>query len=94
MQLPRSSYQYQRKPKDDSEIQDALTEVVSKHPAIGFWQSYHRFRNRGKLWNHKRVRRVYRTMKLKYKTQGKETLTCKGKATLGNTCSSQSNLEH
>ncbi len=48
VQLPRSSYQYQRKCKDDSEIQDALTEIVSKRPSIGFWQSYHRFRNRGK----------------------------------------------
>ena len=79
MQLPRSSYQYQKKPKDDSEIQDALTEVVSKHPAIGFWQSYHRFRNRGKLWNHKRVRRIYRMMKLKVRRRAKKRLPARVK---------------
>jgi len=32
--------------------------LVSKHPSIGFWQCYYRFRNRGELWNHKRVRRT------------------------------------
>lgn len=72
--LPRSSYQYQKKPKDDSEIQDALTEVVGKHPAIGFWQSFHRFRNRGKKWNHKRVRRIYRDMKLNVRRRAKKRL--------------------
>jgi putative transposase len=74
VQLSRSSYQYKHKPKDDSEIQDALTAVVSKHPAIGFWQSYYRFRNKGKSWNHKRVRRVYRQMKLNIRRRAKKRL--------------------
>lgn len=74
VQLPRSSYQYQSKPKDDSEIQEALTAMIDKHPAIGFWQSYHRFRNRGKLWNHKRVRRIYRMMKLNIRRRAKKRL--------------------
>ena len=80
--LPRSSYQYQKKPKDDSEIQDALTEVVGKHPAIGFWQSYHRFRNRGKKWNHKRVRRIYRDMKLNVRRRAKKRLPARVKQPL------------
>ena len=82
MQLPRSSYQYQRKPKDDSEIQNALAEVISKHPAIGFWQSYHRFRNRGRLWNHKRVRRIYRMMKLNIRRRAKKRLPARVKQPL------------
>jgi putative transposase len=82
VQLPRSSYQYQKKPKDDSEIQEALTEVVSKHPAIGFWQSYYRFRNHGKLWNHKRVRRIYRTMKLNIRRKAKKRLPARVKQPL------------
>jgi putative transposase len=45
--LPRNTYQYQAKPKDDSIIQEALTKMVEKHPSIGFWQSYHRFRKPG-----------------------------------------------
>jgi putative transposase len=82
VQLPRSSYQYRKKPKDDSEIQDALTEVVSKHPAIGFWQSYHRFRNRGKRWNHKRVRRIYTEMKLNIRRRARKRLPARIKQPL------------
>jgi putative transposase len=82
VQLPRSSYQYQKKPKDDREIQDELTVLVGKHPAIGFWQSYHRLRNRGKLWNHKRVRRIYREMKLNVRRRAKKRLPARIKQPL------------
>ena len=74
MQLPRSNYQYKHKKKDDSIIQDALAVMVTKHPAIGFWQSYHRFRNGGEKWNHKRVRRIYREMKLNIRRRAKKRL--------------------
>ena len=74
MQLPRSTFHYIKKLKDDCVIEDALTEVVGKHPTIGFWQSFHRFRNRGELWNHKRVRRVYRKMKLNIRRRAKKRL--------------------
>jgi putative transposase len=74
VQLPRSTFQYTHKAKDDSAIQEALTAMVSKHPTIGFWQSYHRLRNRGEKWNHKRVRRVYRQMKLNIRRRAKKRL--------------------
>jgi len=74
VQLPRSSYQYKKKPKDDSIIQEALTHMVDRRPAIGFWQSFHRFRNRGEKWNHKRVRRIYREMKLNVRRKAKRRL--------------------
>jgi putative transposase len=74
VQLPRSSFQYKTKLKDDKDIEEALLQVVSRHPTIGFWQSYHRFRNRGERWNHKRVRRVYRAMKLNIRRRAKYRL--------------------
>jgi putative transposase len=74
VQLPRSTYQYTYKPKDDSVIQDALPAITTKHPSIGFWQSYYRFRNRGEQWNHKRVRRIYRAMKLNVRRRAKKRL--------------------
>ena len=74
MQLSRTSYQYQNKPKNDSALQDALTSIIDKHPSIGFWQSFHRLRNRGLPWNHKRVRRVYRQMKLNIRRRAKKRL--------------------
>ena len=74
MQLPRSSYQHHPKVKDDSAVQDALTALVARHPAIGFWQCYYRLRNRGQQWNHKRVRRVYRAMNLNIRRRPKKRL--------------------
>lgn len=74
MQLPRSSYQHQPRPKDDNAVQDALTALIAKHPNIGFWQCYHRFRNRGEKWNHKRVRRIYRQMNLNIRRKPKKRL--------------------
>jgi putative transposase len=72
--LPRSSYQYQFKPKDDLVIRNALTDMVSRHPSIGFKQSFEQFRNAGKGWNHKRVKRVYLSMKLNIRRRAKRRL--------------------
>lgn len=74
MQLPRSTFQYTRKQKEDTQIEDALTQLVAKHPAIGFWQSFHRLRNRGEKWNHKRLRRIYRKMNLNIRRRAKKRL--------------------
>lgn len=59
--LSRSSwYQPPQDNKDrDQQLIDALNEVVNKHPRWGFWKCYHRLRNKGHLWNHKRVHRIY-----------------------------------
>lgn len=42
--LPRSTQQYKPKPKDDTVVVEQLQQLVDKHPAIGFWQSYFRIR--------------------------------------------------
>jgi putative transposase len=47
LRVPRSSYQYEPKAKNDTPVINELQEVVSKHPAIGFWQSYFRLRRKG-----------------------------------------------
>jgi putative transposase len=74
VRLPRSSYQYKFKPKDDQSIQEALTDMVTRHPSIGFRQSFEQFRDAGKGWNHKRVKRVYREMKLNIRRRAKRRL--------------------
>lgn len=38
--LPRSVIMYQKVPKDDSSLIDALHQLVDKHPTIGFWKCY------------------------------------------------------
>src|SRR5690625_2275049 len=80
--LPRSSYSYKRKPKNDQMIIDALLELTSKHPAIGFWQSYYRIRLMGHRWNHKRVYRVYTTLKNNIWRNAKKRLPARAKQQL------------
>lgn len=87
MKLPRSSFQYKLKLKDDSPLQDELGSLVQRHPAIGFWQCFYRLRNRGHTWNHKHVRRVYRQMNLNIRRKPKKRLPARVKQALTYTTS-------
>lgn len=72
--ISRTTYQYKAKPKDDTELQDALTALTSKHVAIGYWQCCYRLWNKGHWWNHKRIYRVYTAMKLNIRRRSKKRL--------------------
>ena len=72
--ISRSSYQYESKPKDDSEVQTTLTVLTDKHAAIGYWQCCYRLWNKGHSWNHKRIYRVYTDMKLNIRRRAKKRL--------------------
>ena len=80
--LPRSTKRYWPKPKADSEVIDQLQQLVEKHPAIGFWQSYYRIRRKGFLWNHKKVYRVYTDMKLNIRRRYRKRLPQRVKQSL------------
>jgi putative transposase len=80
--VPRSSYRYTPKPKNDIPVINQLEELVSKHPAIGFWQSYYRIRRKGFVWNHKRVYRIYTSLKLNIRRRFKKRLPCRMKQAL------------
>lgn len=82
LNLPRSTAQYKPKAKDDVPLIDALRELVDKHPAIGFWQSYFRLRRKGFVWNHKRVYRVYTAMKLNIRRRFRKRLPARVKQAL------------
>lgn len=45
---------------EDAEIIAALQQIVSHYRSIGFWGCYHRLRQQGHPWNHKRVYRLYK----------------------------------
>jgi putative transposase len=72
--LPRSVLTYQKKQKDDSSLIEALHELVSKHPTIGFWKCYYRLRRKGFSCNHKRLYRVYTLLKLNVRRRAKKRL--------------------
>lgn len=74
MGISRTTCQYKAKPKDDTELQDALTALTTKHVAIGYWQCCYRLWNKGYRWNHKRIYRVYTNMKLNIRRRAKKRL--------------------
>ena len=74
VQLSRTTHQYKRRPKDDSELQNALIQLTTKHPSIGYWQSCYRLWKQGAPWNHKRIYRVYTDMKLNIRRRSKKRL--------------------
>jgi putative transposase len=48
----------------DSPVVTALNDTVERYGRWGFWKCFQRLRDQGHAWNHKRVHRVYCSMKL------------------------------
>jgi putative transposase len=82
VQFSRSTYSYQRSEQKDEMIIEQLTILTHKHPSIGFWMCYHRLRNSGFKWNHKRVYRIYTQMQLNIRRRAKKRLPARAKQTL------------
>lgn len=72
--LPRSVMTYQKVPKDDSSLIEALHQLVEKHPTIGFWKCYYRLRRKGYACNHKRLYRVYTLLRLNVRRKAKHRI--------------------
>ncbi len=74
--LSRSSW-YRASPQQhvrDQAVIDALNAMVEKRPRWGFWKCYDRLRLDGHPWNHKRVHRIYKAMKLNLPRRTKRRL--------------------
>lgn len=73
VKLVRSQYYYNSK-KDDTAVVDSLQELAFKHPSYGFRKLFAYLRKSGKPWNHKKVYRIYKLLKLNKKRKGKRRL--------------------
>jgi putative transposase len=73
MDLSRSVYYYQSH-RDDHAVIEKLQTMAEKRPTDGFWKMYYRIRREGLNWNHKRIHRVYKFLKLNMKRKGKKRL--------------------
>ena len=58
----------------DAEVMAALARLVEERPSRGFWKCCDRLRLAGFAWNHKRIYRVYRMMKLNLRRAAKRRL--------------------
>jgi putative transposase len=69
---------YYRKPTDrsvkDAPVVDVLNQIVAKHGRWGFGLCFSWMRSNGYLWNHKRVWRVYKDMRLNLPRRTKRRL--------------------
>jgi putative transposase len=79
--LPRSQYYY-KSVKDDTEVIDALQKLSSDHPTHGFRKLFAYLRRDGYEWNHKKVYRVYRQLKMNRRRKGKRRLPARIKQPL------------
>lgn len=62
--ISRSVYRYAPKPNKDGVVIDKLIELVDRYPDLGFGKLFKIMRRHGHRWNHKRVHRIYCSMKL------------------------------
>lgn len=74
VRLSRTVYHYRPQPSGDREIEDALRLLAEKHPEMGFGKFFAMLRREGREWNHKRVHRVYCSMKLNKRRKHKRRL--------------------
>lgn len=81
MSLTRSQFYYRSK-RDDKDVIEALQALAFKHPSYGFRKLFAYLRRSGKVWNHKRVYRVYKLLKLNRKRRGKRRLPARVKQPL------------
>jgi putative transposase len=79
--LPRSQFYYTSK-KDDTEIIKELQDLAFKHPSYGFRKLLAYLRRSGHSYNHKKVYRVYKLLKLNKRRKGKRRLPTRVKQPL------------
>jgi putative transposase len=78
--LARSMYSYESK-RNDTPVVEQLQALAEKHPTEGFWKMFYRMR-RNNTWNHKRVHRIYKLMKLNICRKAKKRLPARVKQPL------------
>ena len=80
--LGRSVYRYRPQPNRDGEVIKLLLELAHGRPEQGFPKLFKRLRRLGYGWNHKRVYRVYCSLKLNKRRKGKRRLPNRNPAPL------------
>jgi putative transposase len=83
--LSRTAYYRVPRPASqrDAVVIEVLNQVVAKQPRWGFWKCYDRMRLDGHGWNHKRVHRVYCSLRLNLPRRTKRRVPTRSPLPLG-----------
>lgn len=80
--LERSVYRYEPDLERDQPVMAALLELAHQKPELGFRKLFEMLRRKGHRWNHKRVHRIYCSLKLNKRRRGKRRLPSRNPAPL------------
>lgn len=72
--ISRSAFRYQPQPCADGPVIEALQGLAERKPELGFGKLFEMLRRQGHRWNHKRVYRIYCSLKLNKRRKGKRRL--------------------
>jgi len=72
--MSRTVYRYQPDVDRDNPVIEVLLALSDRYPRYGFSKLFTILRREGKKWNHKRVYRVYKLLKLHLRRKGKKRL--------------------
>lgn len=75
-------YYKKRSNNEDDQIREELLLLANQHQTWGFWLMRHRLKNLGFRWNHKRIYRIYTSMKLNLRSKRKKRLPARVKEPL------------
>lgn len=81
LNLGKATVYYKTK-RNDIPIMEELQKKAEQHPREGFWKAYGRLRLEGNSWNHKRVYRIYKAMKLNIRRKVKRRIPARVKEAL------------
>ena len=82
LNLSRSNFYYKPAKGNDYLLAKELKTLADKFPRYGFWKLFRRMRQNGLKDNHKRVYRVYKTLRLNLKRKQKKRLPARVKVPL------------
>ena len=74
LSLSRTVFRYEAQSTDDHELAQELLRLAERQPRWGYGKMVDYLRNQGHGWNHKRIRRIYRELRLNLHRKPKKRL--------------------
>ena len=74
MKMSRTVFKYSQDREKDAQVITELNRLAGRHPGYGFTKMKDRLKLDGFAWNHKRIKRVYKLLKMNLRRKHKRRL--------------------